>query len=166
MTNPLHLLLNKHSYRLQKLSEKDIPSLLQLEKELFPVDYWTEFTFREELKKDPKSIKVIKNSSGVIGYVHTEVWDKRIPTGRVVKIGEVGSIAVREDHRGKKLGEKLLKDGIKTLKKKKLHKIILHTRLDNQPMKKLAEEKFGFKTENIKKNAYEDGASAYRMSIK
>jgi ribosomal-protein-alanine N-acetyltransferase len=151
--------------RLQKLQEKDIPSLLTLEKELFPVDYWTEFTFREELKKDPHSIQVIKDKHGVIGYVHTEIWDKKLPSGRTVRIGEIGSIAVHKDHRGKKLGEKLFKQGIKTLKKKKTSKIIIHTRLDNVHMKRMAETKFGFKTEKVKKNAYEDGASAYRMSL-
>lgn len=153
------------SFRLQKLDEKDIPSLLKLEKELFPIDYWTEYTFRQELKKDPQSIKVIKNKSSVIGYVHTEVRNKKLPNGRIVRIGEIGSIAVHKDHRGKKLGEKLLKQGIKSLKKKKSHKIIIHTRLDNAPMKRLAEAKFGFRTEKITKNAYEDGASAYRMSL-
>jgi len=153
------------SLRLQKLQEKDIPSLLTLEKELFPVDYWTEYTFREELKKDPLSIQVIKNKYGVIGYVHTEFWDKKLPDGRTVRIGEIGSIAVHKDYRGKRIGEKLFKQGIKTLKKKKSNKIIIHTRLDNAPMKRMAETKFGFKTEKIKKNAYEDGASAYRMAL-
>jgi ribosomal-protein-alanine N-acetyltransferase len=165
MANIFSILPLISPFRLQKLDEKDIPSLLSLEKELFPVDYWTEYTFRQELKKDPKSIQVIKNKFGVIGYVHTEVWNKRLPSGRTVRIGEIGSIAVHKDHRGKKLGEKLLKQGIKTLKKKRSNKIIIHTRLDNAPMKKLAEVKFGFKTEKIKKNAYEDGASAYRMSL-
>ena len=153
------------TFRPQNVQEKDLSSLVSLEKELFPVDYWTEYTFRQELQKDPHSIQVIKNKSKVIGYVHTEVWDKRLPNGKVVRIGEIGSIAVHKDHRGKKLGEKLFKQGIKTLKKKKTKKIIIHTRLDNTPMKKMAETKFGFKTEKIKKNAYEDGASAYRMAL-
>lgn len=165
MANLLRVLPTLYAFRPQNVQEADIPSLVSLEKELFPVDYWTEYTFRQELKKNPRSIQVIKNKSGVIGYVHTEVWNKRLPNGRVVRIGEIGSIAVHKDHRGKKLGEKLFRQGIKTLKKKKSNKIIIHTRLDNAPMKRMAETKFGFKTEKIKKNAYEDGASAYRMTL-
>lgn len=145
--------------------KKDLPSLLELEKRLFPIDHWSEEIFIDEMKKDPHAIKVAKIGNDVIGYVHTEYTDKKLRDGAVFRVGEIGSIAVHEDHRGKKLGEKLVSHGIRRLRKKDTHKIILHTRLDNIPMQKLAATKFGFKTTKIHKNAYDDGASAYVMVL-
>lgn len=165
MVKFLQLLPLIGAFRLTTLQQKDLSSLVSLEKELFPVDYWTEGTFRSELAKNPKSIKVIKKNSKIIGYVHTEVRKRKLPNGRTVRIGEIGSVAVHKDFQRKNLGEKLFRQGIRTLKKDKASKIIIHTRLDNLAMKNLAEKKFGFKTEKIEKNVYDDGAAAYRMSL-
>lgn len=152
-------------FKLQTLRKKDLPSLLELEKRLFPIDQWSEDIFIDEVEKDPHSIKVVKIKDQVIGYVHTELTERKVKNNKIVRIGEIGSVAVREDYRGNKLGEKLVKHGISRLKRKSSHKIILHTRLDNIPMQKLASSKFGFKTSKIRKNAYDDGASAYEMVL-
>ena len=156
---------SSHRYRLIPMRKKDLSSLVQLEKSIFPIDQWTEEMFIDELRKDPLSIKVVKIDDQVIGYVHAEVLDKKLRNGTVSRIGEIGSLAVHEDHRGKKLGETLIKHGIRRLKRKDSTKIVLHTRLDNVAMQQLASTKFGFKTTRIHKNAYEDGASAYEMVL-
>lgn len=143
----------------------DLPSLVKLEKQAFPVDYWVKEDFLEELAMDPDCLRVIRDNGRVIGYVHSEIRRVRGSNSRIQRIGEIGSIAVDKNYRGKRLGEKLFTFGVKRLKELKASRIIINTRLDNHPMKTLAENKFGFEVSRVIKNLYEDGAGAYEMVL-
>src|SRR3989344_6552453 len=89
----------------------DLPSLVKLEKAAFPVDYWVKEDFLEELELDPDCLMVIRDKGRVIGYVHSEIRRVRGKNGQIQRIGEIGSIAVDKNYRGKKLGEKLFTFG-------------------------------------------------------
>lgn len=143
----------------------DLPSLVKLEKAAFPVDYWVKEDFLEELAMDPECLTVIRDNGRVIGYVHSEIRRVRGKNSQLQRIGEIGSIAVDKNFRGKKLGEKLFTFGVKRLKGLKASRIIINTRLDNYPMKTLAETKFGFEVNKVIRNLYEDGAGAYEMVL-
>lgn len=129
------------------------------------MDYWTQANFLEELSLDHQCLQVIRANDKVIGYVHSEIRKVHSKNGRVQLIGEIGSIAVDKKYRGKKLGEKLFTFGVKRLKSLKADRIIINTRLDNHPMKSLAEAKFGFEVNRIIQNLYDDGAGAYEMVL-
>jgi len=68
---------------------------------------------------------VIRYNSKVIGYVHTEIRFNKSKSGKKERLGEVTSIAVDKDFRGKKLGEKLFRFGIKRLQEKQIARIII-----------------------------------------
>lgn len=153
------------SYPLEPFRISDLPSLVKLEKAAFPVDYWGKEDFLEELAMDPECLRVIRANGRVIGYVHSEIRRVRGKNGQIQRIGEIGSIAVDKNYRGKKLGEKLFTFGVKRLRELNASRIIINTRLDNYPMKTLAETKFGFEVNRVIRNLYEDGAGAYEMVL-
>lgn len=126
------------SIKLSPFRKKDLASLVLLEKRLFPIDKWSKDDFLEELQNDANSIKVLRDGERVIGYVHTEVRKRKVRTGKIVRIGEIGSIAVDRKYRGKRLGERLVRSGIRRLQRIDADKIIIHTRVDNIPMQRLA----------------------------
>lgn len=150
--------------RIQSFGVEDLGSLMELEKQAFPIDFWSKEIFASELSRKDASIRVIKCDGQVVGYVHTEVFEQQKRKKRI-KVGEIGSIAVSDDHKGKGLGAKLLKHGIAQLEKKSVDLYSMQTRMDNIAMKRLAEKKFGFKTTKIHKDFYNDGSSAYEMIL-
>ncbi len=150
--------------RIQALDVEDLGSLMELEMQAFPKDFWSEEIFASELSRKDATINIIKCGSRVVGYVHTEVTERQQKQGKV-KIGEIGSIAISEDHKGMGLGAKLLKYGIDHLSQSCVDQLSMQTRLDNVAMKSLAEKRFGFKTSRVQKNVYKDGSSAYEMIL-
>jgi ribosomal-protein-alanine N-acetyltransferase len=120
------------------LREGDLSSLLDLEMQSFPIDHWSKEIFLSELKNKNAVIKVLKCEGKVVGYIHTEFSDRQFG-GKKIRVGEIGSLAVAQDHRGKKLGEKLMRHGLRSLKKNDTSTIVLQTRLDNVIVKSMAE---------------------------
>src|SRR5258708_35007614 len=110
---------------LETLNREDIPSLLELEKQAFPIDHWSEEVFNRELADNPDCIRVMKQNGVIIGYIYTEIHDVTLANGSKERVGEIGSIAVLEDFRGKGLGEKLFRYGIAKLQKMKAPRIII-----------------------------------------
>lgn len=150
--------------RIQALSVEDLGSLMELEMQAFPKDFWSEEIFTSELLRKDATINVIKCDRRVVGYVHTEVTERQ-QKQRKIRVGEIGSIAISEDHKGMGLGAKLLKHGIDHLSQSNIDQLSMQTRLDNIAMKSLAEKRFGFQTSRVQKNVYNDGSSAYEMIL-
>ncbi len=84
---------------IRKMSEEDIKDLAQLEKECFSVP-WSEKSLREELDKDNARFFVLKTDETILGYI-----------GANNICGEVyiTNVAVKEEFRGRGLGERLVR---------------------------------------------------------
>lgn len=156
----------KHNkrYSYKNFTKRDIPSLVELERQAFPLDHWDEGVFMNIFSNTNSSLKVILCQKRIIGYICIEI-SEMTKKGDKVTVGEISSLAVAADHKGKGLGVKLLRHGIQQLSKTSSTTVQMQTRLDNLAMKSLAERKFGFKTTKIKKNFYRDGSSAYEMTL-
>ena len=153
------------NYPLEPFQMADLPSLVKLEKQAFPVDYWVKEDFLEELAMDPDCLRVIRDNGRVIGYVPPKFVESAVVTVGSNELAKSGLLPLTKTIAGKRLGEKLFTFGVKRLKELKASRIIINTRLDNHPMKTLAENKFGFEVSRVIKNLYEDGAGAYEMVL-
>ncbi|HVZ58903.1 MAG TPA: GNAT family N-acetyltransferase [Patescibacteria group bacterium] len=152
-------------FSIQPFHMADFESLVELEKQSFPTYHWTADDLKEELERDPDCIHVIRHNSKVVGYVHTETELVKSKNGEQELVGEVSSIAVDREFRGRQLGEKLFRFGVKRLQNMGVDRVIINTKLDNHAMKNLAESKFGFEVTRIVKDMFYDGDDAYEMVL-
>lgn len=78
--------------------------------------------------------------------------------------GHVVSIAVHPDYRRMGVGERLLKETVKNLKRLGVSRVVLEVRVDNEPAVSLY-RKMGFKISELLRGYYWNGEDAYRMVL-
>ena len=83
---------------IEKMTSKDIDGVFEVEKNCFE-DYWSKDAFKKELTNDVARYLVAKIGDKVVGYVG--IWF-------VMDEGHITNVAVHEDYRGKKIGDKLI----------------------------------------------------------
>ena len=122
------------NYQSEKLQGSDISSLMELEKEAFPLDQWSKEQMKNEFLLHPEGFRIIKKNNKVIAYIYFKKDEG----------GIICSLAVEKNERRKGLGKLLMKEAINSLKNQQVAKIIFYTREDNQIMLSLG-DKLGFK---------------------
>ncbi|MFF3922622.1 ribosomal protein S18-alanine N-acetyltransferase [Paenibacillus lactis] len=132
------------SFRLMTL--EDIPDVLAVEHEAFSVP-WTEEAFRNELKLNHFAHYMVMEYEGrLIGYAG--MWT-------IVDEAHVTNIALLEAYRGRKWGERLLSELMKTAAFMGMEKMTLEVRLSNHVAQRLYMKK-GFKPAGVRKGYYSD----------
>jgi [ribosomal protein S18]-alanine N-acetyltransferase len=134
---------------------RDLPKILNIEKQSFGADAWPEGLFLE----------YSRNSRGLF----LVVWVGRVAAGYSIAstrkdTAEIASIAVLAEYRGRKLASKLLTRTIWRLRRMSIEKIMLMVRRDNHGAIDLY-RKFGFVRTATVHGYYEDGAVAWRMRL-
>ncbi|WP_062197240.1 ribosomal protein S18-alanine N-acetyltransferase [Massilibacterium senegalense] len=128
------------------MEEQDIPAILQVEHASFSIP-WTEEAFFNELQKNKFAVYLVIEIEGkVIGYVGAWI---------IIDEAHITNIAILPDYRGKRLGEKLLAEMIKTAIQLGVKTMTLEVRISNEVAKQLY-RKFGFKDGGIRKGYYTD----------
>lgn len=128
------------------MEEQDIPAILQVEHASFSIP-WTEDAFFNELQENKFAVYlVIEVEEKVVGYVGTWI---------IIDEAHITNIAILPDYRGKRLGEKLLSEMIKTAIQLGAKTMTLEVRISNEVAKQLY-RKFGFKDGGIRKRYYTD----------
>ncbi len=128
------------------MEEQDIPAILQVEHASFSIP-WTEDAFFNELQENKFAVYlVIEVEEKVVGYVGTWI---------IIDEAHITNIAILPDYRGKRLGEKLLSEMIKTAIQLGAKTMTLEVRISNEVAKQLY-RKFGFKDGGIRKGYYTD----------
>ena len=109
-------------------------------------DPWSKESIRKELKNDLARYLVAELDNKIVGYVG--VWF-------VVDEGHITNVAVHSDYRGKKIGDKLVKEMVKLCEESKLVAMTLEIRSSNTVAQNLY-RKYGFKMGGIRKEYYSD----------
>ncbi|MEK5058166.1 ribosomal protein S18-alanine N-acetyltransferase [Paenibacillus sp. FSL H7-0326] len=131
-------------FRFMKL--EDIPDVLVIEQECFTLP-WTETAFVNELTQNHFAKYMIMELDGqAIGYCG--MWT-------IVDEAHITNIAVREAYRGRKLGEKLLHEMMKTAAYLGMTRMTLEVRISNTVAQNLYKKK-GFKPSGLRKGYYSD----------
>ncbi len=85
--------------------------ILKFRQEIFIVEQKSWYVDADNLDQFSLHL-LVQNRLGLMGYL------RLTPPGKKYKEASIGRVSIREDHRGKKLGDKLLSKGIKKSKKK------------------------------------------------
>ncbi|CQR53225.1 ribosomal protein S18-alanine N-acetyltransferase [Paenibacillus riograndensis] len=131
-------------FRLMKLV--DIPDILIIEREAFTMP-WTEEAFRNELTHNHFAKYMVMELHGrIIGYAG--MW-------AIVDEAHVTNIALLEAYRGRKWGERLLDELMKTAAFLGMKSITLEVRVSNEVAQNLYRKK-GFRPAGTRKGYYSD----------
>ena len=147
---------------LRELRWWDIPSVLELERELFPDDAWSEGMFWSELAdaRHPRATR---------WYTVAEEPDRRVAgyAGLMAVAGEgdVQTIAVAERHWGSGLGTRLLTQLLRQAVAVDCASVLLEVRVDNDRAQRLY-RRFGFEPIGVRRNYYQpSGTDALVMRL-
>lgn len=123
----------------------DVDEVYRVEEDCF-VDPWSKDSIRKELKNNLARYLVAQLDNKIVGYVG--VWF-------VVDEGHITNVAVHSDYRGKKIGDRLVKEMVELCKENKLVAMTLEVRTSNTVAQNLY-RKYGFKMGGIRKEYYSD----------
>ena len=143
--------------RIRRATTEELPGILRIEKRSFGIDAWSSEQFLEYLSRPSRSIFLIWVSGSVAaGYVLAAVRGTRL---------DIDSVAVDPRFRGKGIATALLKRAIATARRRGFTAVSLSVRRDNEAAIHLY-RKLGFAPVRRIENYYEDGAPAWRMTLK
>ena len=130
----------------------DIDPVLELEKELFPVDAWSRGMFWSELAhaRGPEATRrylVACDGDRLVGYAGLAASGD---------LGDVQTIAVRRDQWGAGLGGRLLTELLRAATDFDCAEVMLECRVDNVRAQKLY-ERFGFEPIGFRRGYYQPG---------
>lgn len=135
-------------------TDKDIPFLVELEKNLFPTNPWNDEQFYYEIEKNPFAMIFIdERNDEIVGYV--DLWIQ-------YEQAQIANIAVKKDRQSEGIGNHLLKTAIKAAIEYGCENISLEVRISNSRALALY-EKNDFIEVSIRKHYYEDGEDAKLM---
>ena len=130
----------------RKMTVKDIDAVYEIEHSSFSLP-WTKEAFFYEMMDNQHSYYVLaETADGIVGFCG--LWI-------IIDECHVTNIAIRPEHRGKKLGEKLMRAAMEKAKEKGAKAMTLEARVSNTPARNLY-EKLGFKNGGIRKSYYSD----------
>ena len=140
--------------RIEPLTLEYLDGVVAVEEACFPIP-WTREDFLREITTNQMAIYRVALVDGqVAGFAG--MW-------HIINEGHVTNIAVREEYRGHKLGERLLLSLFDAARGKEMIGITLEVRMGNAPAQALY-AKHGFKAEGIRKKYYaETGEDAIIM---
>ncbi|GGU35159.1 ribosomal-protein-alanine acetyltransferase [Streptomyces lavendofoliae] len=140
------------SPRLREMRWWDIAPVLELERELFPDDAWSEGMFWSELAhaRGPHATRryVVAETGGrLVGYAGLAAAGG---------LGDVQTIAVARDQWGTGLGARLLTDLLQHATAFECDEVLLEVRVDNTRAQRLY-ERFGFEPIGFRRGYYQPG---------
>lgn len=134
----------------------DVPAIARLEREIFGLDAWSEDIVREEVTGPHRRYFVVEQSGKLIGY------------GGVLVVGEDGdvqTIALTGEARGRGLGKKLFSDLLDDAVSRGARRVFLEVRSDNTVAMGIYHDA-GFRAIGRRKNYYrQQGVDAITMML-
>ena len=130
---------------IRPMTMDDVDEVYVVEEDCF-VDPWSKESIRKELKNNLARYLVAQLDDKIVGYVG--VWF-------VVDEGHITNVAVHSDYRGKKVGDKLVKQMVELCKENNIVAMTLEVRASNIVAQNLY-KKYGFKMGGIRKEYYSD----------
>ena len=128
---------------IDRLQEKDIDQVAQIEAEIFSVP-WSIKSFKDALASEQKIYQKAETDGQIVGYCG--IWTS-------FESADLCNIAVKKEFRKAGLGQKLLEAGIQAAAAKGVERILLEVRQSNKAAIRLY-EKNGFQTIGLRKSYY------------
>ena len=152
------------SYTIRAAEANDLAGIMELEHACFPTDAWSEKSMREELAAEHTTYLVLAEVTpgeagyGVVGYAGLSKLSGS-------EQGDIQTIAVSPDARGKGYGRRLMEELLSVAAGQGATEIFLEVRADN-PVAQGLYESLGFKVIDRRRNYYQpDGVDALVMRV-
>ncbi|MEM2522106.1 MAG: ribosomal protein S18-alanine N-acetyltransferase [Candidatus Bathyarchaeia archaeon] len=154
----------QQTFILRKFTAKDLERVTYINRTCLPENY-TDYFFIDLYERFPETFIVAEENGEVVGYImcRIETGLANFGLGGFIKRGHVVSIAVMPQHRGKGIGEALVKKAMEGMRLYNAKQCFLEVRVTNTPAINLY-KKLGFKIVRIIRGYYSDGEDAYLMS--
>ncbi len=131
---------------IRRAEKDDVRDIYDIEKLCF-ASPWSVDSLTYELEKNPMALYIAAEADGkTAGYAG--LW-------KIGDEGHITNVAVRPEFRRMKIGEKIIGALIESASREGIAHFTLEVRKSNMPAIKLY-EKFGFRTEGVRKKYYED----------
>lgn len=135
----------ENNITIRTMTKDDIDGVYKVEENCF-AHPWSKEAFRKELSNNMARYIVAELDNRIVGYVG--VW-------LVLDEGHITNVAVHSDYRGKKIGDKLVKEMVNLCKECNMNAMTLEVRSSNRVAQNLY-RKYGFKMGGIRKEYYSD----------
>ena len=128
------------------MATSDVAAVLEIEKDLFPIDAWTEESFLGELAEVSisRDVSVAISDSEIVGYASFRYVGKQ---------GDVNTVAVSKAHHGKGIGTTLMDWLESQAALRNVREIFLEVRSDNEAAIKMYDAR-GYERIDIRRNYY------------
>ena len=152
-------------YIFYRCEQENLPSVIEINLNSLP-EHYTEYFFESILKELPEAFIVAEFDAKIVGYAmcKIEFGFSNFRKLGFVKKGHVVSIALLEEHRGKKVGTILMEEAMNGLLSRRTEEVYLEVRVSNSAAIKMY-EKLNFKLKSRLKSYYRDGEDAYLMAL-
>ncbi|MEV0581610.1 ribosomal protein S18-alanine N-acetyltransferase [Nonomuraea sp. NPDC050310] len=140
------------------MTRDDLPAVMAIERETFPLDAWSEAMMRGELDEQPRTRHYVVALEGgeIVGYAGLAAAADQ---------ADVQTIAVLEAHRGRGIGSAMLTELLDEAFRRGAIEVFLEVRADN-PGARAVYERFGFVEIGVRRRYYDDGTDAIVMKRK
>jgi len=131
---------------IRPMTTSDLAAVLEIEKDLFPIDAWTEESFLGELAEVSisRDVSVAISDSEIVGYASFRYVGKQ---------GDVNTVAVSKAHQGKGIGTTLMDWLESQAALRNVREIFLEVRSDNEAAIKMYDAR-GYERIDIRRNYY------------
>jgi ribosomal-protein-alanine N-acetyltransferase len=128
------------------MTTSDLAAVLEIEKDLFPIDAWTEESFLGELAEVSisRDVSVAISDSEIVGYASFRYVGKQ---------GDVNTVAVSKAHQGKGIGTTLMDWLESQAALRNVREIFLEVRSDNEAAINMYAAR-GYERIDIRRNYY------------
>ncbi len=132
---------------IRPMQKSEVEEVLKIEERAYGEHHWSKDSFYGELSNDlAHYYSAIDANNNLIGYAGC--W-------RIIDEAHITTIAVRPEHKRKKIGEALLNRILEDCYKNEIKYITLEVRISNIPAISLY-EKYGFKSIGARKGYYQN----------
>lgn len=131
---------------LRPMTYGDLASVLEIERDLFPEDAWSESMFHAELSHEATRYYLVADDAGeMVGYAGLFAEGS---------VGDVQTVAVRPGHWGRGIGRGMLAALLAEAARRGCREIYLEVRADNERAQRLY-RRFGFEQVGIRPGYYQ-----------
>ncbi len=140
---------------LRQMTVDDLPAVMKIERETFPLDAWSEGMLRGELDDQPRTrhYVVALVDDEIVGYAGLSAAGDQ---------ADVQTIAVSAIHRRAGIGGAMLTELLAEAVRRGAQSVFLEVRADN-PDAQAVYDRFGFERIGVRRRYYEDGTDAIMM---
>ena len=151
-------------YLVRPCERDDVPAVIEINGETLP-EHYSDYFYYEILAEFPEGFLVAEMDGGIVGYVMARIEYgfshlKRLGLSRK---GHIGSVAVRDGHRGRGVGSLLMQKAQEAMTAKGATESYLEVRVSNTEAIALY-QKLGYKTAGRLEAYYKDGEAALVMA--